>query len=146
MMLTVVAATKVWSTLMLMSTRPSPVMSLAPGSLIRSLGPLITDTPSTGVAWQVSTMPSVKTVTAIVCPASTLPPAGTNEGGPATAMVVDEIGDIVEVPRDSVEPPVSMIGKAQADFVSGSVYVDDRLVGLVNLGRVLQPVGVEDRG
>lgn len=58
-----------------------------------------------------------------------------------TAMVVDAIGDIVEVPRDAIEPPVSMIGKAQMEFVSGSVYVDGKLVGLVNLGRVLQPVG-----
>lgn len=64
----------------------------------------------------------------------------------ATAIVVDEIGDIVEVPRDSIEPPVSMIGKAQADFVSGSVYVDGRLVGIVNLGRVLRPVGGPDNG
>lgn len=61
-----------------------------------------------------------------------------------TAMVVDEIGDIVEVPKDSVEPPVSMIGKAQVEFVSGSVYVDGRLIGLINIGRVLQPVGGED--
>lgn len=61
-----------------------------------------------------------------------------------TAMVVDEIGDIVEVPKESVEPPVSMIGKAQVEFVSGSVYVDGRLVGLINIDRVLQPVGGED--
>ncbi len=58
-----------------------------------------------------------------------------------TAMVVDEIGDIVEVAKEAVEPPVSMIGKAQADFVSGSVYVEGRLIGLVNLERVLSTVG-----
>lgn len=58
-----------------------------------------------------------------------------------TAMAVDEIGDIVEVAKDSIEPPVSVIGKAQAEFVAGSVYVDGRLVGLINLDRVLQPVG-----
>ncbi|MBA4370207.1 MAG: hypothetical protein C0418_01335 [Coriobacteriaceae bacterium] len=57
-----------------------------------------------------------------------------------TAMAVDEIGDIVEVPKDSIEPPISVIGKAQAEFVAGSVYVDGRLVGLINLDRVLQPV------
>ena len=56
-------------------------------------------------------------------------------------MAVDEIGDIVEVPKDSIEPPVSVIGKAQAEFVAGSVYVEGRLVGLINLDRVLQPDG-----
>lgn len=59
-----------------------------------------------------------------------------------TAMVVDEIGDIVEVAKEVIEPPVSMIGKAQADFVSGSMYVDGKLIGLINLERVLRPVGV----
>lgn len=58
-----------------------------------------------------------------------------------TAMVVDAIGDIVEVPREAIEPPVSMIGKAQMEFVSGSVYVEGKLVGLVNLARLLQPIG-----
>lgn len=58
-----------------------------------------------------------------------------------TAIVVDEIGDIVDVPRDSVEPPLSTLDKAQAEFVSGSVYVDNQLVGIVNLEKVLEPIG-----
>jgi chemotaxis signal transduction protein len=58
-----------------------------------------------------------------------------------TAIVVDEIGDIVDVPRDSVEPPLSTLDKAQAEFVSGSVYVDNQLIGIVNLEKVLEPIG-----
>lgn len=61
-----------------------------------------------------------------------------------TAMVVDEIGDIVELPKEAIEAPVSMIGKAQVEFVSGSVYVEGRLVGLINVDRVLAPVGGTD--
>lgn len=61
-----------------------------------------------------------------------------------TAMVVDEIGDIVEVPQGSLEPPLATIDKFQAEYVSGSVYVDDRLVAIVNLDRVLAPIGVGD--
>lgn len=58
-----------------------------------------------------------------------------------TAIVVDEIGDIVDVPRDSIEPPLSTLDKTQAEFVSGSVYVDNQLIGIVNLEKVLEPIG-----
>ncbi|MRR11171.1 hypothetical protein EG835_01480 [bacterium] len=57
-----------------------------------------------------------------------------------TAIVVDEIGDIAEVARDGVEPPLSTIDKVQAEFVAGSLYVEGRLVGLINTGRILEPV------
>lgn len=72
------------------------------------------------------------------------------EGAPAiviqneectTAMVVDAIGDIVDVPRNGIEPPLSTVDKSQAEFIAGSVYLDDNLIGLVNIDRVLQPIG-----
>jgi len=58
-----------------------------------------------------------------------------------TAIVVDEIGDIVDVPRDGVEPPLSTIDRTQAEFISGSIYIEGRLIGLVNKDRVLEPIG-----
>lgn len=62
-------------------------------------------------------------------------------GSCVTAVVIDEIGDIVDVPRDAIEPALSTLDKAQAEFVAGSVYVDGRLIGIVNLDKVLEPVG-----
>lgn len=59
-----------------------------------------------------------------------------------TAIVVDAIGDIAEVSRDGVEPPLSTIDKLQAEFIAGSVYLEGRLIGLVNIDRILQPIGV----
>jgi purine-binding chemotaxis protein CheW len=59
----------------------------------------------------------------------------------ATAIVVDEIGDIAEVVVGELEPPISGIDRAQAAFVAGSVYVSGRMVGLLNVARILQPVG-----
>ncbi len=59
----------------------------------------------------------------------------------ATALVVDEIGDIVEVAVGAVEPPISGIDRAQAEFVAGSVFVSDRMVGLLNVAQILQPIG-----
>jgi purine-binding chemotaxis protein CheW len=58
----------------------------------------------------------------------------------ATALVVDEIGDIVEVASDAIEPPVSIIDRSQAQFVAGSVFVNDRMVGLLNIDRMLEPI------
>jgi purine-binding chemotaxis protein CheW len=59
-----------------------------------------------------------------------------------TAMVVDEIGDIAEVPNGAIEPPISIIDRSQAEFVSGSVYIDGSMVGLINIERMLEPVVV----
>lgn len=58
-----------------------------------------------------------------------------------TAVVVDEIGDIVEVPRDGVESALSTLDKAQAEFIAGSVYIDNGLIGIVNMDKVLEPIG-----
>lgn len=58
-----------------------------------------------------------------------------------TALVVDEIGDIADVANDAIEPPVSIIDRSQAEFISGSVYVDGSMVGLVNVEKMLEPVG-----
>jgi purine-binding chemotaxis protein CheW len=59
-----------------------------------------------------------------------------------TALVVDEIGDIAEVPNGAVEPPISIIDRSQAEFVSGSVYIDGSMVGLIGIDRMLAPVVV----
>lgn len=58
-----------------------------------------------------------------------------------TAVVVDEIGDIAEIPKGDVEPALSTLDKMQAEFVAGSVYIDGRLIGIVNLDKVLEPIG-----
>lgn len=58
-----------------------------------------------------------------------------------SALVVDEIGDIFEVRKDAVEPPLSTLDRSQTEFISGSIYVDGRLIGIVNLDKVLEPIG-----
>jgi len=59
----------------------------------------------------------------------------------ATALVVDEIGDIADVPLGSIEPPVSIIDRAQSEFIEGSVFVNEGMVGLLKVSRVLEPIG-----
>ena len=58
-----------------------------------------------------------------------------------SALVVDEIGDIVDVARSSVEPPLATLDRTQVEFISGSVYRDGRLIGIINLDRILEPIG-----
>jgi purine-binding chemotaxis protein CheW len=72
-----------------------------------------------------------------------LPVIVVEHGDCSTALVVDVIGDIEEIPKDSVEPPVAPPDKSQAACVSGSVYVGGKLVGLLDLGEILAPIGAE---
>jgi purine-binding chemotaxis protein CheW len=62
-----------------------------------------------------------------------------------TALVVDEIGDIVEVPSEAIEPPVSIMDRSQAEFVAGSVFVNDTMIGLLDVDRLLAPVDTTGR-
>lgn len=63
----------------------------------------------------------------------------------ATALVVDEIGDITDVPNVSIEPPVSIIDRAQAEFIEGSVFVGGAMVGLLKVARILEPIGATSK-
>lgn len=62
-----------------------------------------------------------------------------------TALVVDEIGDIADVPCDAVEPPVSIIDRTQAEYIAGSVCIEDGMVGLVSIEKILEPVSTGNR-
>lgn len=58
-----------------------------------------------------------------------------------SALVVDEIGDIVDVADSAIEPPLFTLDKTQAEYMSGSVYAEGLLIGIVNVGKVLEPIG-----
>lgn len=62
-------------------------------------------------------------------------------GEVVSAIVVDEIGDIIDVPAGSLEPPLSSLDKSQAEYVQNSVFTDGRLIGIVDFARVLEPIG-----
>ncbi len=61
-------------------------------------------------------------------------------GDVATALVVDEIGDIADISQESVEPPVSIIDRSQAEFIAASAHVGQSMVGIVNIERMLEPI------
>lgn len=62
-------------------------------------------------------------------------------GGRASVFVVDEVGDIVDVPADALEMPLAGGGADGTGYVTASVLVGDRLVAVVDVERMLTPLG-----
>lgn len=58
------------------------------------------------------------------------------EGG-KIGMIVDAVVEVLRVPANSVEPPSPMMSKVDSDNVMGIAKVDDRLIILLDLARVL---------
>jgi purine-binding chemotaxis protein CheW len=70
-----------------------------------------------------------------------LPPAVVvSDGSVSTALVVDAIGDILEVAPEDFEAPVSAIDRTYGEFVAASISVGDRMLSLINTARILEPV------
>jgi len=59
-------------------------------------------------------------------------------GGEPAGLVVDRITQVLRVPHDRVEPPPHTIAAAEAEYLRGVARLEDRLVILLNLARVLE--------
>ena len=59
-------------------------------------------------------------------------------GGDPAGLIVDRITQVMRAPLPAVEPPPQTIGQVEAEFLRGVARVNDRLVILLNLARVLQ--------
>lgn len=66
-----------------------------------------------------------------------------SDDGVTTALAVEVIGDIVEVPVDDVRPPLPLLDQAHADAVAGSFVIQEGPVALLDAAALLAPVGVE---
>lgn len=58
------------------------------------------------------------------------------EGG-QVGMIVDAVSEVLRVPAADIEPPGLMVSKVDSDHVVGVAKVDDRLIILLDLSRVL---------
>jgi purine-binding chemotaxis protein CheW len=61
--------------------------------------------------------------------------------GRSTGILVGALADIVEVPEESIEPPLGTLERARAEHIRGQVAVDDRLVTVLDLERAITPIG-----
>jgi purine-binding chemotaxis protein CheW len=60
-------------------------------------------------------------------------------GGETVGMVVDAVTEVLRVPEEHIEPPPSLVATADSTFITGIAKVDERLIILLDLGRVLNP-------
>jgi purine-binding chemotaxis protein CheW len=64
-----------------------------------------------------------------------------NNGECTTALLVDEVGGIIEVPASGVEPALPHMESSHAEYVTATIFLGDKLISVVNVDRILQPIG-----
>jgi purine-binding chemotaxis protein CheW len=57
--------------------------------------------------------------------------------GKLVGMVVDAASQVVRIPSDQIEPPPPIVGGISAEYIKGVGKLDDRLVILLNIDRIL---------
>lgn len=63
------------------------------------------------------------------------------DDGPVS-FLVDEIGDVIDVPADRLEPPPETVSSIDRELISGIHKLDDRLLLLLDIDRTAAlPVG-----
>lgn len=55
-------------------------------------------------------------------------------------LIVDAANDVIDIPVDSIEPQPEVVGSIESEFISGVAKIDKRLLVMLNLEKVLQPV------
>lgn len=60
-----------------------------------------------------------------------------NLNGLETGMVVDEVSEVLTVPDQAVEPAPALTSTLDSRFITGIAKVDQRLIILLDLGKVL---------
>ncbi|MFC5603085.1 chemotaxis protein CheW [Sporosarcina koreensis] len=55
-------------------------------------------------------------------------------------LIVDSANDVIDIPVGSIEPQPEVVGSIESEFISGVAKVGKRLLVMLNLEKVLQPV------
>jgi purine-binding chemotaxis protein CheW len=63
--------------------------------------------------------------------------------GTKIGMVVDDVSEVLRVPQDSIEPPPPMVTTVESTYITGIAQIDERLVILLQLDKVLGAQQVE---
>lgn len=58
-------------------------------------------------------------------------------GNDGVGFIVDEIGDVVEVDADEIEPAPANVQDVQKEFISGVVELEDRLLILLKVAELI---------
>jgi purine-binding chemotaxis protein CheW len=57
--------------------------------------------------------------------------------GTKVGMIVDAVTEVLRVPQEAIEPPSPLVVTSTSAFITGIAKVNEQLVILVDLGRVL---------
>ncbi|TDQ39669.1 chemotaxis protein CheW [Aureibacillus halotolerans] len=52
-------------------------------------------------------------------------------------LIVDAANDVIDIPLQAIEPPPSVVGVVERDYLNGVAKLEDRLLILLNLDKVL---------
>lgn len=59
-------------------------------------------------------------------------------------LIVDEANDVIDIPEEQIEPAPQVVGSVDLDYISGVAKVDDRLLILLDLQKVLTNKEIDD--
>lgn len=59
-------------------------------------------------------------------------------------MIVDSVTEIVRIPTAAIEPPPAMVAQISGVYLTGLGRLDDRLIIILDLSRVLTPEEVKE--
>ncbi|MEN6349615.1 MAG: chemotaxis protein CheW [Syntrophomonas sp.] len=57
--------------------------------------------------------------------------------GQTVGIIVDEVSEVLRIPMDSIEPPPAVIGGIAADYLTGVGKLEDRLLILLDMDKIL---------
>lgn len=60
-------------------------------------------------------------------------------GGKSVGIIVDGVSEVLRISRDWVEPPSPFIVSLDSEYIRGVAKVEDRLIILLDLDKVLSP-------
>ncbi|WP_284139972.1 MULTISPECIES: chemotaxis protein CheW [unclassified Virgibacillus] len=52
-------------------------------------------------------------------------------------LIVDAANDVIDIPKDAIEPPPEVVGAVDVDYIEGVAKLDKRLLILLDLQKVL---------
>ncbi len=58
-------------------------------------------------------------------------------GGVTVGMIVDSVSEVLRIPVSAIQPPPAMIAESSVKAINGIALVDERLVILIDPGKVL---------
>ena len=55
-------------------------------------------------------------------------------------LIVDAANDVLDIPIESIEAQPEVVGTVESEFISGVVKLDKRILVMLDLNRVLEPI------